>query len=278
MVWGRWRQKPLASPSKPAAGARDYVAPMTAAGQEATAAKILAQRATSPTDVLETLNDRPGDLVPGSKPTTFQATGDMGLGSLEREVQTQNPADFQQRRADQNAARLDALSTIQPTGSPTDVSAALRRQLGEIDQTTNQAIERATADARAQADAVGGTVPPEQRGSALRGVLQDAEDTARRHEGNLWRAVDPDGRLAISMGPVQEAAQRVYGNLTTAARSGLAPTERTVLDVMGTYRPVEPFRELTDLRSAVSSAMRNELVNSGRSPAYGRLSALRGRH
>jgi hypothetical protein len=257
-------------------GARDYLAPTTATGQESTAAKMLAQRATSPTDVLETLDSGSHDLVPGSKPTTFQATGDMGLGSLEREVQTHNPNDFQQRRANQNAARLDALSTIQPTGNPADVSAALRRQLGDIDETTNQTIERATADARTRADAVGGTVPPEQRGSALRGVLQDAEDAARRHEGNLWRAVDPEGRLAISMGPVQEVAEKVYGNLTTAARSGLAPTERTVLDVMGTYRPVEPFRELTDLRSAVSSAMRNELVTAGRSPAYARLSQLRG--
>jgi len=257
-------------------GVKDSAAPMSAAGQEATAGKTLALRATSPSDVIETLDSRAPDLIPGSKPTTFQATGDMGLGALEREVQTQNPGDFQQRRAEQNAARVDALSGIQPIGSPQDVSAALRRQLGDIDQTTNQAIERATADAQAHTAGMGGTAPPEQQGSTLRGVLQDAEDTARKHEGNLWKAVDPDGRLAISMGPVQEAAQRVYGNLTAAARSGLAPTERTVLDVMGTYRPVEPFRELTDLRSAVSSAMRSELVTSGRSPAYARLSQLRG--
>jgi hypothetical protein len=257
-------------------GIKDFAAPMSAAGQEATAGKTLAQRATSPSDVIETLDSRAPDLIPGSKPTTFQASGDMGLGALEREVQTQKPGDFQQRRAEQNAARVDALSGIQPTGSPQDVSAALRRQLGDIDQTTSQAIERATADAQAHAAGIGGTAPPEQQGSTLRGVLQDAEDTARKHEGNLWKAVDPDGKLAVSMGPVQEAAQHVYGNLTAAARSGLAPTERTVLDVMGTYRPVEPFRELTDLRSAVSSAMRNELVTSGRSPAYARLSQLRG--
>jgi hypothetical protein len=72
------------------------------------------------------------------------------------------------------------------------------------------------------------------------------------------------------MEPVQEAAQKVYGSLTTAARSGLAPTERTVLDVMGTYRPVEPFRELTDLRSAVSSAMRtNWSLRAGVRPMAG---------
>jgi hypothetical protein len=257
-------------------GLKDFAAPMSAAGQEATAGKTLAQRATSPSDVIDTLDSRAPDLIPGSKPTTFQATGDMGLGALEREVQTQKPGDFQQRRAEQNTARVDALSGIQPTGSPQDVSAALRRQLGDIDQTTNQAIERATADAQAHAAGIGGTAPPEQQGSTLRGVLQDAEDTARKHEGNLWKAVDPDGKLAVSMGPVQEAAQHVYGSLTAAARSGLAPTERTVLDVMGTYKPVEPFKELSDLRSAVSSAMRNELVTSGRSPAYGRLSQLRG--
>jgi hypothetical protein len=257
-------------------GVKDFVAPMSAAGQEATAGKTLAQRATSPSDVIDTLDNRAPELVPGSKPTTFQTTGDMGLGALEREVQTQNPGDFQQRRADQNAARVDALSGIQPTGSPQDVSAALRRHLGDIDQTTSQAIERATADAQAHASGIGGTAPPEQQGSTLRGVLQDAEDAARKHEGALWKAVDPDGTLAISMGPAQEAAQRVYGNLTAAAQSGLAPTERTVLEVLGTYRPVEPFRELTDLRGAVSSAMRSELATSGRSPAYSRLAQLRG--
>ena len=215
------------------------------------------------------------EMVPGSKPTTGQVTGDMGLLSLEREMQTRHPADFQQRRADQNAARLDALSTIQPTGNPADVSAALRRQLADIDQNTNAAIERATESARAHADAIDGTVPPEQRGAALRGALQDAENAAREHEDDLWRAVDPEGRLAISMGPVKAASDKIYGDLTAAARAGLAPTERTILQVMSGYKGVEPFRELADLRSAVSSAMRYELRNVGRSPAYARLAAFR---
>ena len=58
-------------------------------------------------------------------------------------------------------------------------------------------------------DAIGVTVSPEQRGSVLRGVLQDAEDAARRNGGAPWRAVDPDGRLAIAMRPVQDVAERV---------------------------------------------------------------------
>lgn len=258
-----------------ARGARDYVAPMSKAGQEVTAGRTLAERASSPADVVDALDNRPHELVPDSRPTTAQLTGDMGLLSLEREVQTRNPGDFQQRRAEQNAVRVDALSGIQPHGNPADVSAGLRRQLADIDQTTSQAIERTTQDARTQADGIGGTVPPEQRGSALRAALQDAENAARAHEEDLWRAVDPEGRLAISMGPVQAAADRVYGDLTAAARAGLLPTEHTILQVMAGYQAVEPFKELADLRSAVSSAMRYELRNVGRSPAYGRLAAFR---
>lgn len=37
----------------------------------------------------------------------------------------------------------------------------------------------------------------------------DAEGAARRYERALWRAVDPDGRLAIAMRPVQDVAERV---------------------------------------------------------------------
>lgn len=168
-----------------ARGARDYVAPMSQAGQEATAGATLRDRASNPVDVVDTLDNGPHELVPGSKPTLFQATGDMGLGALEREVQTRSPGDFQQRRAEQNAARVDALSGIQSHGNPADVSAGFRRRLADIDETTNQAIERATQDARTQADAIGGTAPPEQRGSALRAALKDAENAARAHEEDL---------------------------------------------------------------------------------------------
>jgi len=56
--------------------------------QEATAGEMLAQRATSPTDLLDTLDSGPVDLVLGSNPAS--ANGDIGLCSLEREVQTQS--------------------------------------------------------------------------------------------------------------------------------------------------------------------------------------------
>lgn len=257
-------------------GAKEFFAPMSEPGREAIAGRTLESRAENPTAVRDALDNAPREIVPGSKPTTFQLTGDMGLGSLERETATKSPSDFQQRRADQNTSRVDALQGIQPTGAPAEVSNALRGHLRNIDQMTTGAVERATTEAQARAQGLGGEGAPEAYGAALRGVLHDAENAARGHERSLWRAVDPDGTLTVGMRPVQSAAQRVYGDMTAAGQAGLTPTENTILRVMETYQPVESFRELADLRSAVSSALRNELVTSGRSPAYARLSQLRG--
>ena len=71
---------------------KDFIAPMTEGGREAIAGQTLEKAAENPTAVRQSLANQPADLVPGSKPTTFQVTGDMGLGALEREQQTQHPA------------------------------------------------------------------------------------------------------------------------------------------------------------------------------------------
>jgi hypothetical protein len=66
---------------------RDYaaklVAPMTRGGKERMAAQTLRDAATDPRAAAEALSS-PGERGAGSKPTTFQQTGDMGLGALER--------------------------------------------------------------------------------------------------------------------------------------------------------------------------------------------------
>jgi len=181
-----------------------------------------------------------------------------------------------QRRADQNTARVGALQNIQPTGAPIEVANAVRGSLRDIDATTHGAVEQATAEAQNAAQGLGGQASPPDYGAALRGTLQDAENASRTRERALWNAVDPDGTLTVSMAPVKQAAQAVYGNMTAAGHASLSPTETTIQRVMNSYRPTEPFRELADLRSAISSAMRNELATDGRTPAYGRLSQLRG--
>ncbi|MFG1202353.1 hypothetical protein V5F29_08165 [Xanthobacter aminoxidans] len=117
------------------------------ATQERVAGERLQQWATDPQAVRDTLDaaaaskqvglpTEPGavarNLVAGSEPTTFQLTGDMGLGALERASAAQNPAEFMQRRADQNTARVGALETVQPKGAPEQVVNTLRQNLAAL--------------------------------------------------------------------------------------------------------------------------------------------------
>ena len=208
-----------------ARGVAEFTAPMSQGGREAIAGRTLESRAENPTEVRDTLANAPREIVPGSKPTTFQVTGDIGLAALEREQQTRNPQDFMQRRAEQNAARVEALQGIQPTGLPAEVANTVRSSLQDIDTMTHGAVERATQEAQGAAQAIGGQGVPEQYGASLRGVLQDAENTARTRERALWNAVDPDGTLTVGMAPVRSAVDRVYGNLTAAGQAGLSPAE-----------------------------------------------------
>jgi len=70
---------------------------MTNAGRQALAGRKLIGAASDPEALKAaaaagtTATDQ---LVPGSKPTLFQATGDQGLGQLEREVRTAQPTPF----------------------------------------------------------------------------------------------------------------------------------------------------------------------------------------
>ncbi len=197
---------------------KNFVAPMHEAGREELAGGRLANAANDVSAVREAIDTAPRELVPGSRPTTFQLTGDTGLGALERDVQTRNPAEFAERRGEQNAARVQALQGVQSTGAPEEISGFLRGRLAEIDHASQRLIDDATARAQGAAARLGGQGVPEDYGARLRTALQDAEDTARAGERGLWNAVDPDGRLTVSMGPVRNAERSIYGDMTAAGQ------------------------------------------------------------
>lgn len=291
-------------------GVSRVTAPFSESGRETLAGKIIQQRADDIDAVRKSLESNP-EIVPGSRPTTFQQTGDLGLGSLEREAATREPAAFTARRAEQNQARLEELGAVQPTGDVTKVPDFLKSRLRDIDAAASRNVDDLTTTAREAADRLGGTGTPEAYGETIRNAVQpnldaatsraqeavrqlgghgapetygnsfrvalhDAETNARQQERALWNAVDPDNKLTVGMTPVQEAASSVYGDLSKSAQAGIGAEEHAVLDVIGQFGQVEPFRELTDLRSLVSGAMRSELSTAGRTPAYARLSRLRG--
>lgn len=251
------------------------VAPLSQSGREAAVGEKLVNAASDPTAAMAAL-DQPGEIVPGSAPTTFQQSGDMGLGSLERSVATQNPELFNARRAEQNSARLSALTDVQADGHPEAVSDFFRNQLSDIDQSTQAAYDNAAQQARTAAQSVGPDQTAEAGGNQLRQALQDQLDADKARERALWQTVDPEGTLNVVTSPLKRAAATLYGDANPEQNLTMMPREGQFADIIGSYGPTLPFSRLVDLRSAVSAAMRE--AKSPLQPndvAYGRLSQLR---
>jgi hypothetical protein len=251
---------------------------------EQTAGKVLAQNTTdakSVKDILARGVDSPMEgpaqmqTIPGSEPTTFQATGDMGLGSLERAVATKNPELFRAREAEQNAARITALQGVQSGANPTAVADYFRTQLRDLDTRTAAAIEDRLNLARQTAATIGGDVPPETLGLTMRDAVASAETAARQNERGLWQAVDPNGDLTGNVKMTSSAAESITGKMRGTEKP-MSGEEAAVFEHAKNLPDVAPVADLIALRSRVSTAMRDELTMSGRTPSYARLVQLRG--
>lgn len=252
-----------------------YLEPFTQGGREQMAGRILRDAATDPQAAREAAAAGPAELVPGSRPTTFQQTGDMGLGGLERASQTRFPAEFNQRRADQNQARVAALEGIQPGGAPEKVALSIRSYLDAIDGDASTALAAAQESARTGASGIGAGLRPDETGAAMRASLETARARAKEQERALWSAVDPDGTMAVSAANARGQAADILRTMPASAKPP-AGEEAAVLDVLGRYGDVVPFGEVTALSSRLKAAMREERLANGESPAYRRMSQLNG--
>ncbi|WP_375450612.1 hypothetical protein [uncultured Devosia sp.] len=275
----------------------EYLAPLSAKGQERAAGTILRDSATSPGNVIDAIETAPGQFVTDSQPTTFQQTGDMGLGALERSVATKSPEVFTQRAADQNAARVAAVEGVQPTGAPEEVVTSIRTFMDDIERQAEQAVADvakqnegslaalgaegnaanafALGNARGSANALGMGAAPEVAGGRMREMLETARAQAKAQERALWQAVDPDGNLSLSAQNTKAGATQIRNEMPTSAKP-MSGEEQAIFDVLGQYGDNVPFSELTALQSRLKAELRAERIANGESPAYRRLSMLNG--
>ena len=255
--------------------ARTLTGPVTESGARTAAAGRLAGSASDIEAAKAALDKGNYQIVPGSNPTTFQVTGDMGIGSLERQSQTQSPVEFNQRRADQNAARRTVLDNLQTMGNPTDLSDYAKNRMQWLDQQTQADIEDATRFAQQRTEALGGNQHPELYGALFRQALADARNVARGRESALWEAIDPDGKLTVSASPISVAAKEIIDGLPKTAKA-VTGEEGDIVNTALALDPVEPFKNIAALKSRVTDAMSAELLSNGRTQTYARLSRLRG--
>ncbi|KAB0680162.1 hypothetical protein [Aureimonas leprariae] len=250
-----------------------YAEPLTQGGRQRLAADRLRSSATDSQALRDSLEAGTPELVPGSQPTTFQATGDMGIGALERGAAARQPDRFMQRRAEQNAAQVAAIGAIQPDGAPETVVSAIRGQLADIDREADDIVTRARDGARASADRLGAGQTPDAAGASLRTSLEAARATVKQRERELWNAVDPDGTMTLGVGTVKGEADSLLGGIPKSAKQPDGE-EMAIYGVVGQYGDAMPLSEVTALSSRVKAAMRAERMANGESPAYARMAKL----
>lgn len=255
--------------------ARNFERPFTESGREQIAAGRLRDATTDVDATKAALDEGTGEIVPGSRPTTFQLTNDPGLGQLERQIATENPEPFVERRLEQGTARADAIRDFSSIGNPATVSKFFGDQLQAIDAEAGTRESDALAHAQTALDALGGQHSPEEIGVMLRTHMQDARTAAKAQERVLWKAVDPDNKLALPAAPIQKAATDITAALPRSA-APMSGEEQAIFDTAKAYPAVQSFNEVTALRSRISAAMRDEMKTYGQSPAYARLAQLRG--
>lgn len=237
------------------------------------AGKAVTQRASDIDKVRSSL-DQSGEIVPGSVPTTFQQTGDLGLGELERQVRTKSPAAFTERAQDQNIARRSAFEGVQAPGqgNQNDLAQFFRDKLEDFDQQTAKETHDLLTDAQAKAAKTGGLRTPEAMGDDLRKITLKAAENAKKRENELWSKVprDETGNVTATIDSAKEirAEAEKY-------KADLDGDEANLIRRAETLKPVEKLGTLMQLRSDVSDAMRTELSNNGSSQKYRRLTLLR---
>lgn len=255
-----------------AAGKGAGLVPVTAGQIDRAAAGQILEASSDPSALRAAVAAGKKEIVPGSEPTTFQQTGDMGLGALERARATENPELFKAREAAQNIARVKAIPS-QNLGAADDFSKLVRDQMDQ----TNLAQEAAIASARRLAQAEAAGLGPEKTGEAIgasiRTPAQKALDARNTAEQAMWRAVPTDVHAVTS--PIKAAIGKVYGDMNPTKAATLAGPEKELIDLVGGYGEHIPFTQLSDLRTVINDAMMTANM-TGKTGAAGRLKPVRG--
>lgn len=234
---------------------------------ELRAARIVDERAANPSTLRQNLNEavEQPELVPGSRPTTFQASGDLGLGALERETANSKGGveAFAGRRQEQNAARLEALGKLaDPQADAATVTDFVRSRLQSL---TDEHTARVGTAARGVTESLakaGGEAfdNPAAYGEALREPLAGLHQRAKDEASALWRAIDPDMNAPVNVQSLKETTAELAGTIPKTAKPP-SGEEASILKTIEGLGENADFGNMVALRSRLTDAMRDERRN-----------------
>ncbi len=229
---------------------------------ELRAAQTILKRSDDPgalRQAAQEASERP-PLVEGSTPTLFQATGDLGVGGLEREVAASQKGvpRFAAAREEQNSARLAELDRLQKS-LPEDadagaVATAVQRRVQELETTYGERV----AAARTQLDDAfkAGQLNEAEYGRALRQAPIRLRTDLEQAEDALWGAVDPDRVAPFNPANLRSGVDAIERAIPRTAK-GAEGEERALYDVINGLDESTTFGDITALRSRLTDELRD---------------------
>lgn len=206
--------------------------------------------------------------VPGSQLTVGQATDNTGALNFERSLR-QEPygrAAFPAREAQNDLARVAAVRNLEPETVADAASGYFRQLHQDMKETEAAATQERQAGVKQVAEQAGiSPALPEQQvfGGEQRETLETRRAQIKASFDRGYKAIDPDGTLALDTTPVAKAQKTIRDSIGPGGR--LLESEIAVLDGARDLRGVNLFSDLRGLQSNIAGAMR-EIRND---PRYG---------
>jgi hypothetical protein len=198
----------------------------------------------------------PQEIVPGSKPTLGQVTGDIGFLEAERQARTADSEPFNLLEAEQNAARRQALQAIpKPDAEAMKVTELVTNQARALEQGLEQAETQLQLDAVRRAEALGERMPPEELGETLRRSIEGVREDVKKQVSELYKAVDPEGTISLVVRPVREEVTDIVSKIDPYG-SPINENEARIYGKIAEMPDVLPFKSLVELDKDITQSMK----------------------
>ena len=227
--------------------------------------------------------DEHGNIIP-SGPTTAQLAGSGG--TLEKALRVANPDPFLARDAAQNNARVASINAVQPEGVPTSVGEHFTAMLDGIETKAAQDAAAARGGVQGATEGLGGAGAPSAIGADVRAPLMERDIAAKERASNLWKAIDPEGKLAmpltgreptedIPFGGLRETAGGLLDEVNPDLGDTIDPKVEALLKGVKNLPDVIPFRDGQRIRTNIGNAERRLRKDPGNDADLRRLAIMK---
>ena len=239
-----------------AEGAASSVAPFVSRDAREAAAAAAMRRFSANKEGLDlNLATAPAEVIPGSRLTTAQATGDVGLAGLERTLRNDPEfgPQFAKRDAKRSLAQRNAVNAAAPAGEgAVDAAALANDRLQQFRNDAGAIVDRARAGAGQALDTVGGTEAPSQYGAVIRDALQGARNDAAKPVNDLWQGAKVADDKGFAVANLRDAAQQMLGEISPLSGQPSGPVAG-ILQAAAGLGDVVPFKDVRQFRQLLTN-------------------------